>query len=150
MDSPRFRRQRFIGAVVVLLLAVFSVALAAAADLGDEQGLAAFRILVVVFAVAAGGFGVGYLMRGREKDAPLVFAPPRWWLWLIVIFAVLYAVFILLALWTSKAVVFSSATWPVMLAMGVTAMFRPVDKVPDRYRARVEEAQPIRRDEGHE
>jgi hypothetical protein len=130
MDSRREKRNRLVAALIILLLTVCSLAIAVAAPPVDFLS-PALRI-VALLTVACGLFFVGWLLRGRAKNQPLVFAPQRWVMWLIAVFGLFGSSMVVFYLLTAPENVLYAVHWPVLNSLWIAVLFQPENAVAER------------------
>jgi hypothetical protein len=130
MDSRREKRNRLVAALIILLLTAVSLTIAVAAPPVDYFS-PALRIIGLL-AVASGLFFVSWLLRGRAKNQPLVFAPQRWVVWPLAVFGLFGSSMVVFYLLTSPENVLYAVHWPVMSSLWIALLFQPENAVAER------------------
>jgi hypothetical protein len=124
MGTSKRRRQLAAGAWVIGLLCLATLVMALVSK-PDDQAEVALWIVLVVFAVAVGAFGVLSLLRGTQKGRPLAFEPFRWQLITTALVAAAAATAVAWQLLTDSRDLLSVAYFPLLVGGLIGQMYRP-------------------------
>lgn len=131
MATRKQRRQRIAAALISGLMTLSASALAV---FGNHEGEDVFRWGAPLLMIMGACGGVAHLVRGHVKGSPVVFAPARWYLVMMVVLTLLMATTFVLALMDGPSQFRFAAMFPAFIGIGLATMFRP-EEVVERERA---------------